>query len=261
MHRHFARAARHQGHSRWNRQHVLRRSVALVLFCVLGEGLWAPAALAATAESRVAASADDAEENASGSVSVVGSDLELGWDGSAQTLGIRFPGLAVPQGAAVREAWIQFESDEVSTNPVSLTFQAQAADAAPSFTTASRNLSTRTRSPGSVPWIPSPWTAVGVAGPEQRSPDLSALVQAVVDRPGWVSGNALVLLVNGDATNGRRIARSWNTDPSGAPLLHVAYELEDVDDPPTLAMSGAPDRASGGSARRARRRGLGSGGR
>jgi hypothetical protein len=216
---------------------MMRRKPALVLtLSLLIGGLAGGPTLAVTvAESRVAASADDAEETSAGSVSIIGTDLELGWDGAPQTLGIRFPGLAVPQGATVREAWVQFETDEATSTAVVLTFQAQAADNAPSFTSATNNLTSRSREPASAPWSPAPWATVGEAGPDQRTPDLAALVQAVVDRPGWVSGNALVLFVNGPSSGvARRIARSWNIDPSGAPLLHVEYELVEVNDPPTL---------------------------
>lgn len=212
-----------------------RRHPFALAFLVLAVGLAGPAARAVTAvESRVAASADDAEENASGSVSIVGSDLELGWDGSAQTLGLRFPGLAVPQGVFVRDAWIQFETDEASTSAVTLSFQAQAADDAPSFTTADEDLTSRPRAAATAGWSPPAWSTAGEAGPDQRSPDLSALVQAVVERPGWAAGNALVIFVNGDSGTGRRIARSWNADPEGAPLLHVEYQLPGVNQPPEL---------------------------
>ena len=131
----------------------------------------APApATALIAEVRVAASADDAEQNSSGSVSVIGSDLELVWDGNSQTVGLRFPGLAVPQGAEISDAWVQFETDETSATAVTLSFQAQAADNAPAFTTAAQSISTRAREPGSVDWSPPAWTSVGAAGPEQRTP-------------------------------------------------------------------------------------------
>jgi hypothetical protein len=214
-----------------------RRSAFALTLLVWVAGLAAEPVRAATAvESRVAASADDAEENAAGSVSIVGSDLELGWDGSAQTLGLRFPGLDVPQGAFVTDAWIQFETDEATASAVSLSFRAQAADDAPSFSTADEDLTSRARAAASAAWVPPAWSTVGEAGPDQRTPDLSALVQAVVDRPGWSAGNALVIFVNGDSGSGRRIARSWNSDPGGAPLLHVEYELSDVNDPPSLAI-------------------------
>jgi len=152
------------------------------------------------------------------------------------TLGLRFPGLAVPKAAQILDAWVQFETDEATTTAVTVTFQAQAADNAPTFTTATGNLSARPRELASVPWSPAVWTTVGVAGPEQRTPNLASLVQAVVNRPGWASGNALVLLVNGGSGTGRRIARSLNGDPGGAPLLHVEYSLVAVNDPPELSI-------------------------
>ena len=45
----------------------------------------------------------------------------------------------------------------------------------------------------SVIWnnIPA-WTTVGDSGADQRTPDLSNLLQKVIDRSGWVSGNAVL---------------------------------------------------------------------
>lgn len=213
-----------------------RSALTLTLFWLASVLAVLPAGAVTVVESRVAASADDAEENAAGSVSVIGSDLELGWDGSPQTLGMRFRGLAVPQGASLTAAWIQFETDEATAAVVALTFTAQAADDAPSFSTAGEDLTSRPREAASAVWSPPAWSTVGEAGPGQRSADLSALVQAVVDRPGWAAGNALVIFVNGDSSTGRRIARSWDSDPTGAPLLHVEYEIPDVNDPPSLSV-------------------------
>ena len=214
---------------------MLRRFLLGLTLLVPSAGVAPGPAHAEVAEVRIAASADDAEQNASGSVSVVGSDLELVWDGNSQTVGLRFPGLALPQGAEITDAWLQFEAHETSATAVTVSFQAQAADDALPFTTASQNISTRAREAGSVTWSPAAWTSVGVAGPEQRTPNLASLVQAVVDRPGWFSGNALALIVTGSGT-GKRTARSFNTDPAGAALLHVEYSLLDVNDPPTLSI-------------------------
>jgi len=65
-----------------------------------------------------------------------------------------------------------------------------------------------------------PWTAAGDAGPEQRTPNLAAVIQEIVNRPGWASGNALAIIVTG---TGRRVAESYNGVPAAAPLLHVEY--------------------------------------
>jgi hypothetical protein len=61
---------------------------------------------------------------------------------------------------------------------------------------------------------------VGQTGAAQRTPDISSIIQEVVDRSGWSSGNSLVLIITG---SGERVAESYNGDRNGAPLLHVEY--------------------------------------
>jgi hypothetical protein len=66
-----------------------------------------------------------------------------------------------------------------------------------------------------------PWTTTGDAGPDQQTPNLATIIQEIVDRPGWASGNAMVVIVNG---TGVRSAESYDGDvPAAAPLLHVSY--------------------------------------
>jgi hypothetical protein len=74
----------------------------------------------------------------------------------------------------------------------------------------------------SVPWTPADWSTVGAAGAAQRTPDLSALVGAVVGRAGWASGNAVALQISG---SGRRTAEAFEGGASVAPLLHVEYSV------------------------------------
>ncbi|MEI2302410.1 hypothetical protein MKZ91_30660, partial [Ensifer sp. MJa1] len=70
-------------------------------------------------ETRVAASADDAEERSTGSMSLSSSDLELTVDdGVGQAVGIRFIGVDIPKGAIITNAYIQFTVDEVSTGTI-----------------------------------------------------------------------------------------------------------------------------------------------
>ena len=66
-------------------------------------------------EIRVAASSDDAEENSSGRVRTNSSDLELTYDRGNQTVGMRFSGTAIPKGATIVNAYIQFQTDETQS--------------------------------------------------------------------------------------------------------------------------------------------------
>jgi hypothetical protein len=177
----------------------------------------------APVEVRVAANSDDAEEKtATGKVSLTSSDLELTTDGtSVQIVGMRFLGVPVPKGATILNAYLQFKVDEISSAAASLTVQGQAADTTVAFTTATRNVSLRPRTGASVPWTPAAWPTVGTAGPDQRTPNIASVIQEIVNRPGWASGNSLVILISG---TGKRVAEAYNGDRAGAPLLHVEYK-------------------------------------
>ncbi|MGY1810952.1 PKD domain-containing protein [Blastococcus sp. SYSU D00669] len=169
----------------------------------------------------VRAGADDVEEALAGAVDLGSSDLELVTDGgTAQTVGLRFTGVAVPAGATITNAYVQFQVDEATTAATSLTVAAQAADNPPGFTTAARDVSARPRTSATVAWAPAAWSTVGARGPDQRTPNLAAVVQEVVSRPGWASGNALALVLTG---TGRRTAEAVESGAALAPVLHVEY--------------------------------------
>ena len=168
----------------------------------------------------VASSSDDAEEEPSGSVSTSSSDLELVEDFGTQAVGIRFDGVALPNGATVVDAWVQFQVDETASGSVALNIRGQADDDAATFTSSSGNVSSRPTTLATVAWSPAPWITVGDAGPDQRTPNVSGVIQEIVSRPGWTSGNALAVVLTG---NGRRVAESYDGSASGAPLLHVEY--------------------------------------
>jgi chitodextrinase len=191
-----------------------------VLSVVLSASTGAPDPVALSIP--VASGADDAEEDvATGAVRLTSSDLELVTDRAAvQRVGVRFTAVSVPPGARITRAWVQFSVDEVGSDPASLELRMEAADHAAPFTTTAADLSARTTTSASVPWTPGPWSAVGDAGPDQRTPDLAALVQEVVDRPGWNAGNSLVLLVSG---SGARVADSYDGGAAGAAVLVVEY--------------------------------------
>ena len=57
---------------------------------------------------------------------------------------------------------------------------------------------------------------------DQRTPNLAAVIQEIVNRPGW-SGNSLVLLISG---SGVRIAEAYDGDPDGGALLHVEFSQD-----------------------------------
>ncbi|MCK3779473.1 RTX toxin [Ensifer sesbaniae] len=192
-------------------------------------------------EIRVSGAANDAEEKASGTISGNINDLELGFDGNTrQTVGLRFTGIDIPKGAVITNAYIQFTTDEVSTGAVSLLIRGQDADDAAAFTTAKFDVSSRPITDASVDWTPGDWTIRGEAGADQRTPDLKAIIQEIIDRDGWAALNDIAFLITG---TGRRTAESFDGNAAAAPLLHLEYYVPPPSDP--VAFDTPPDANSG----------------
>lgn len=174
--------------------------------------------------SQISSGDDDAEENtANGNVGLTSSDLEITEDGTKiQLVGVRFSGLNIPPGATIQSSWIQFTVDEIGAGASSVNIAGEASDNAPAFSNSNGNISSRTLTGASVVWAIPDWNTVGESGANQQSPDLSAVIQEIVSRPGWTTTSALALILSG---SGDRTAESFNGSASGAPVLHVEYAV------------------------------------
>ena len=140
---------------------------------------------------RVASSSDDAEEEVATDdlVYLTSTDLEMVQDYDPargnQLIGIRFQNITVPQGAVIATANIQFVAsldDGTGNEATSLTISGQDSDDASTFTMEPNNISTRPKTSATVVWDAVPaWSVGGVA---HDSPDLSHVLQEIVDRSG-----------------------------------------------------------------------------
>ncbi len=170
-------------------------------------------------DARVSESTDDAEEKApDGDMALKGVDLELGEDSVPQLVGLRFQGVGLPPGTSIDKAHVVFSADETHSGVTNLTVCAQASDDPPEFSSSDSDISDRSKTTACVDWNNvEAWTTVHDT---YQTPDLSPVIQEVVDRSGWGTGNSLVLIITG---TGRRTAESYNGEPDMAPLLHVEY--------------------------------------
>lgn len=173
---------------------------------------------------RVSSGNDDVEENSSGRMNFNSTDLDLVYDRSAQVVGIRFTGLNVPMGATITNAYIQFKVDKTSSRTINLNINGEASANASAFAGAARNVSMRPRTANSVTWSPPAWSKAGQMGTAQQTPNLKSIVQEVVSQPNWNSGNSIVMIITG-GRNGNRVARSFDGDSAGAPMLHVEFSM------------------------------------
>jgi hypothetical protein len=183
-----------------------------------------PAGSGLAVESTVGAGSDDAEQSASGFVGLTSADLELVTDGNTvQTVATRFPGVAVPAGVTVTRAYIQFRTDEVSVGPAPLNIRAELADNPGTYQSVNGHVTSRPVTSSAVAWSLPDWNVVGERALPQRTSEIAGLVQQLVSRPGWASGNAMAFQFTG---TGRRTAVAFEGGAASAPLLHVEYTPE-----------------------------------
>lgn len=211
---------RKAGQKKWQ----LISPVALALFlaaCSSGIDTTTPD-LAPTAsgstERQLRSTSDDAEESSSGSILTGSSakDLDLSYKG--QKVGLRFSSLNIPQGAKITKAYVKFKAADSNGGSATVTIRAHDTDSASSFSTSKRNISSRSTTSASERWSPSSWRR----GSTYKSDDIADVVQEVVNRNGWDSGNALALIISGSGSN--REAVSANDSLRNSPTLYVWYE-------------------------------------
>ncbi len=194
---------------------------------------------------RVSTSTDDAEEQGGNTSTNNGSDdLDLGGFTTSQptTIGIRFQGIEVPQGAEITEAWLEFTVQRVPSGTVgavgteyadiSLEIVGQDSDHAATFENSTNNISSTSERPettNSIVWNDSsspttqPWSPVNDV---KESPSIISIVQEIVNRSSWESGNAMVFKIRHKTAGqtGKRDAYSFDGDSSRAPTLHITYK-------------------------------------
>jgi hypothetical protein len=173
---------------------------------------------------------DDLEEyKSNGNVDWGSSDLEIPNEAgtNAQWIGMRFQNITVPQGSSIANAYIQFTADVSNSEATNITIYGQDIDTAPAFENAQYSVSSRDRTSTTVNWTPNAWTG-GDRGVDQRTSDISSIIEAIVGRGDWLLGNDLVIIMDG--TTGEREAESYegavngHGQPTWAPMLHLEYD-------------------------------------
>ncbi len=203
---------------------VMNKAIVLLsVFLINLSSVWG-----ATVSVRVSGDNDDAEELISDGDMYRGStDLEFSYDsyhGGLQIVGMRFRNVAIPQGEVIDSAYISFETDETDSGTTNLVIYGEDTDDANLFANNSGNISSRTKTTASVNWSPSAWNTVNEL---HQTVDISTIIKEIVDRPGWSSGNDLVIMIEpGTGCTGsscQRTAESHDGVSSEAPMLVVNY--------------------------------------
>ena len=185
----------------------------------------------------VVAMSDDAEEIRGGAVWLDDGLLELNAkNGVVQTVGLRFQNVAVPPGAKIENAYLEVKGGTLDRGTVQLEVRGEAVDDAATYSTTDFDLSHRSKTSAAVPWSPSGW----LRGRTYRTGNLAPVVQEVVDRSGWRSGNALALTVAGVGGSAERTILAYGGRTGYRPVLVVVFSTGE-DAAPDPVPSPAPD--------------------
>jgi hypothetical protein len=182
-------------------------------------------------------SSDDAEEhgtdgedpNNAGNMLLNSLKLEMVRDDAspsrgAQKIGLRFTDINIPKGATILNAYISFNGAEVNTpnsnsSATSLTIHGQSANSPNTFNTNNNNISGRALTTASVNWNNiQAWNE----DVNYNTPSITSIVQELVNRPGWNSGNNMAFIISG---SGSRTAQSWDAGGDSPPLLTIEYSI------------------------------------
>jgi hypothetical protein len=145
-------------------------------------------------------------------------------DGHTQLSGFRCPALDVPSGVIVTEAYVKIWSTNSNTGPMTVTVYGEATDNAAPFIACQdgcANMANRSRTDSTLLALSVPNFSDGTV---YTSPDIAVIIQEIIDRLGWVRGNALALIATG--LDGERSIYAYDGDPAKAPLLYIKYHVD-----------------------------------
>lgn len=176
-------------------------------------------------------SEDDAEQrHDNGNTLTDGPFLELGErDLGPQTVGLRFRGVSIPRGAKITDARLELTGSQDSVGSATLSIHGHASDNSPAYVAAlgAYNIDSRSKTVENRTWVPGALLAGDV-----YMPDVTGIVQEIVNRSGWTSGNALSFMIAG---SGQRQVYSYDGSATSAPRLVVSYEPPSTLDPEIAA--------------------------
>lgn len=175
---------------------------------------------------------DDAEENTTNDdVNTTSTDLELMHDGGTkQIVGVRMRSVNVPRNATISAAYLEFEVDEYAEGNLSIDIYGQDANTANRFRSRDRNISSRSKTSASINW---PITDNWSVDTRVQTPDLSSIVQEIVNRGDWVAENDMAFIFELDnRTYGAKRVMESHDGQANATKLHVEYSDGSTADTP-----------------------------
>ena len=185
----------------------------------------------ATDNLQVSASADDAYEIAAGTVYT---NTDYLYGDAGMWAGVRFQNVAPARGATISLATLELYVYSTGSDDARLDVYGEDEDDAAAFAASSNNISSRTPTTAKVD---ADDDAIAAGGEVWYSITVTAIVQEIVNRGSWASGNALAFLLQGMTggdlafrpyeytgnANGAKLTIEYSTQQSGS--VELAADL------------------------------------
>jgi len=139
--------------------------------------------------------------------------------------GYRFNSISVPNGATINSAKIELSYNYQSGTNTAIDIYGEDIDNAPTFSTSDNdNITTRTKTGNVTNWASPHSSGTG------NTSDIKTIVQEIIDRTGWKSGNSMAFLFYPASGN----ADEWESvsyNDAGTIKLYIDYTIVDNDSP------------------------------
>jgi hypothetical protein len=185
-----------------------------------------PLEIDVTIDNPISASADDATEQGDGPFTSTSTTIKCyshttTTHADYRACGMRWQNVTVPKDATIDAAYIRGYAVSSSHLNINHTFYFHDADDPANFVTNANILDTGQRPRTSAS---TNWTAALTLNAYNDSPSIVSVVQEIVNRTNWASGNAMVALgiPIGDVLDEARF-ESWDNAGSNNAILHIEY--------------------------------------
>jgi hypothetical protein len=189
-----------------------------ILLVALLSGLWAIPVSAQTTFGPVGISAggDDGSNSGTGWSAVA---EFIGNDGAVNSIGLRWLNVTVPQGATITSATVILIPRNAVTGTITNvhgTWFGVDEDNVAQFSDGGIEALSGAFTPttASTNFDPTTWV---VDDPDDQTYDITSIVQEIVNRAGWSSGNAMALVLLDDSTANGNSARAWDFTDGNTP--------------------------------------------
>ncbi|MHC4371884.1 MAG: hypothetical protein ACYSW8_30100, partial [Planctomycetota bacterium] len=181
---------------------------------------------------------DDAEQHLDDNrMDLTSSDLEIPYEDGGnpptdkQVIGVRYA-VGIAPGTAINSAYLRLQADkadkEGTLEPVNIIIQGELSPDAAPFANVPSNITDRPTTAASVKWSIPPYTEIGQ---REQSPDLSVIIEEIINQEGWSAGNNLVLIISDDPDNpstGLRETEARPGDDSATLIIDYGPPTDEV---------------------------------